>query len=405
MARDDTGREGGGRGRRRRKRRGRGGRGGEDRGQAPFPQQHAAEPQPFEHGDGGPERPSEFAPGGNGDFAPGEHAPIEARSQPDHGDNGDGEPPPPSAWAARRPPQPPRSRGPGNFDFAGASGPGIHAVRIPQCRAGYDRPLHDDASPWTERARATRRRLRAPCAGCRARAAAQRTAACRGAARATAGARRAATPPLDRARARADVQRHRARGDADAGAATCVAPEPAVTTPEPERRKQAAPHRLVGEASARWRQRTGLMQSRWVDRDAKAAVDRYRGAGRCARAGAARLHDAPARRRSQSWSCTAAAIHRSRRACAISRATRSTCCASRAPAATWRRSSLPACRRCGSTSLRKLRALDELSDEDMVRVQRANLLDPTAPSPSVETAAARLRAARTLSITPTPMRC
>ena len=35
--------------------------------------------------------------------------------------------------------------------------------------------------------------------------------------------------------------------------------------------------------------------------------------------------------------------------------------------------------------LRKLRALTTLSDEDMVRVQRANLLDPGAPNPSVET--------------------
>ncbi len=34
--------------------------------------------------------------------------------------------------------------------------------------------------------------------------------------------------------------------------------------------------------------------------------------------------------------------------------------------------------------LRRLRALDKLSDEDMVRVQRANLIDPTAPSPSLE---------------------
>src|SRR4051794_31643520 len=35
--------------------------------------------------------------------------------------------------------------------------------------------------------------------------------------------------------------------------------------------------------------------------------------------------------------------------------------------------------------LRKLRARDALSDEDMVAVQRANLLDPMAPNPSVET--------------------
>src|SRR5581483_2006221 len=36
-------------------------------------------------------------------------------------------------------------------------------------------------------------------------------------------------------------------------------------------------------------------------------------------------------------------------------------------------------------ALRKLRALDALPDEDMVRVQRANLLDPMSPNPSVET--------------------
>src|SRR5665213_2332869 len=35
--------------------------------------------------------------------------------------------------------------------------------------------------------------------------------------------------------------------------------------------------------------------------------------------------------------------------------------------------------------LLKLRTRDKLSDEDMVRYQRANLLDPGAPNPSVET--------------------
>ena len=35
--------------------------------------------------------------------------------------------------------------------------------------------------------------------------------------------------------------------------------------------------------------------------------------------------------------------------------------------------------------LRRLRERDALSDEDMVRIQRANLLDPGAPNPSVET--------------------
>src|SRR5437016_11483838 len=33
--------------------------------------------------------------------------------------------------------------------------------------------------------------------------------------------------------------------------------------------------------------------------------------------------------------------------------------------------------------LRKLRARDALTDEEMVRVQRANLIDPSAPNPSV----------------------
>src|ERR1700731_3163202 len=35
--------------------------------------------------------------------------------------------------------------------------------------------------------------------------------------------------------------------------------------------------------------------------------------------------------------------------------------------------------------LRKLRDRAALSDEEMVRVQRANLIDPGAPNPSVET--------------------
>src|SRR4051812_43122995 len=35
--------------------------------------------------------------------------------------------------------------------------------------------------------------------------------------------------------------------------------------------------------------------------------------------------------------------------------------------------------------LRRLRGRDSLSDEDMVRIQRANLLDPGAPNPSLET--------------------
>src|SRR5215831_20557827 len=36
-------------------------------------------------------------------------------------------------------------------------------------------------------------------------------------------------------------------------------------------------------------------------------------------------------------------------------------------------------------SLRKLRARNAMSDDEMVRVQRASLIDPLAPNPSVET--------------------
>ena len=54
--------------------------------------------------------------------------------------------------------------------------------------------------------------------------------------------------------------------------------------------------------------------------------------------------------------------------------------------------------------LRKLRTRDALTDEDMVRVQRENLLDPTAPNPSVETCCTP--SCRTNSSTiPTPTRC
>ena len=36
-------------------------------------------------------------------------------------------------------------------------------------------------------------------------------------------------------------------------------------------------------------------------------------------------------------------------------------------------------------NLGKTRSREALSDEDMVKVQRANLIDPMAPTPSVET--------------------
>ena len=48
------------------------------------------------------------------------------------------------------------------------------------------------------------------------------------------------------------------------------------------------------------------------------------------------------------------------------------------------RSSRPACPRCGSRRCTRLRTRDALSDEDFVRMPRANLIDPAAPAPSVE---------------------
>ena len=127
------------------------------------------------------------------------------------------------------------------------------------------------------------------------------------------------------------------------------------------------------------------MHSRWSDGDARAAVEVYGAAGASealalrvytsrllgqrARAGAARRRQHLGQdRRWRIWP-----------------ARRTPCCASRAAAGTWRRSSRRACRPCRLAPLRKLRRREALSDDDMVRVQRANLLDPTAPTPSVET--------------------
>ena len=53
--------------------------------------------------------------------------------------------------------------------------------------------------------------------------------------------------------------------------------------------------------------------------------------------------------------------------------------------------------------LRTLRTRATLSDEEMVRVHRENLLDPMAPNPSVETLLHAFLPHRNTSITPTPM--
>jgi len=72
------------------------------------------------------------------------------------------------------------------------------------------------------------------------------------------------------------------------------------------------------------------------------------------------------------------ATPQSRRARAISWGVRSMCFASKARAPTWRTIGR---RPAGGAlaELRELRAREALSDEDMVRVQRANLIDPLAP--------------------------
>ena len=125
------------------------------------------------------------------------------------------------------------------------------------------------------------------------------------------------------------------------------------------------------------------MKSEWVERDAQATVDHYARAGvgpiwRCASTRPACSAAIP------SWCCTAAATPRSRPSCPTSSARRSRCSASRARAPTWRRSSptsMPAVR---LDRLRRLRQRDALSDDDMVRILRENLIDPMAPNPSVE---------------------
>ena len=64
---------------------------------------------------------------------------------------------------------------------------------------------------------------------------------------------------------------------------------------------------------------------------------------------------------------------------------RSTSSTSRAPAGTSRRSSPQGHPAVRLAPLRKLRALDAMTDEAMVNELRTNLLDASAPNPSVET--------------------
>ena len=137
------------------------------------------------------------------------------------------------------------------------------------------------------------------------------------------------------------------------------------------------------------------MQSRWVDRDAKATVDRYATIG-VAPDLALRVYTT----RLLGGDPAARAARRRQHlgedhACATSSATRSRCCASRAPApdmATIEPAGLPAVR---LAPLRKLRARDDAVRRRTWCASSAPICSiPTAPNPSVETAAARLPAAQ-----------
>ena len=194
-----------------------------------------------------------------------------------------------------------------------------------------------------------------------------------------------AAPPLDGARAGAGVRRQRAGADPRAAAAARAGAGGDLgrpTTPSKPRRPAGGPSACwATEANAESRARCRAAGSIATRRRRSIAMPRRasRATWRCASTPRACSAAIP------SWCCTAAATPRSRRAMPTSPARRPRCSASRAPARTWRRSSPPGCRRCGSTPLRKLRARDDVADEEMVRVQRANLIDPAAPNPSVET--------------------
>jgi rhamnose utilization protein RhaD (predicted bifunctional aldolase and dehydrogenase)/NAD(P)-dependent dehydrogenase (short-subunit alcohol dehydrogenase family) len=125
------------------------------------------------------------------------------------------------------------------------------------------------------------------------------------------------------------------------------------------------------------------MQSRWVDRDAKAAVDRYAGAG-VSRELALRVYST----RLLGGDPTLV-LHGGGNTSLKTRMRDLTgdevevmCVkATGADMAAIEPAEMPAVR---LEPLRKLRAFKDLSDDDMQRVQRANLLDPNAPSPSLE---------------------
>jgi rhamnulose-1-phosphate aldolase/alcohol dehydrogenase len=125
------------------------------------------------------------------------------------------------------------------------------------------------------------------------------------------------------------------------------------------------------------------MQSRWVDRDAKATVDRYATAGVASelalRVYTTRLLGSDPKLVLHGGGNTSV---KTRMRDLVGDEIDVMCIkGTGADMAAIEPAGMPAVR---LDVLRKLRAFEELSDEDMLRLQRASLIDPTAPSPSLE---------------------
>jgi rhamnose utilization protein RhaD (predicted bifunctional aldolase and dehydrogenase)/NAD(P)-dependent dehydrogenase (short-subunit alcohol dehydrogenase family) len=125
------------------------------------------------------------------------------------------------------------------------------------------------------------------------------------------------------------------------------------------------------------------MQSRWVDRDAKATVDRYAKAGvapdLALRIYTTRLLGSDPKLVLHGGGNTS--LKTRMRDLAGDEVEVLCVKGTGSSMATIEPAAMPAVR---LEPLRKLRALDKLSDDDMARVQRAHLLDPIAPVPSLE---------------------